>query len=327
MKNFDYKIVTYDDGSILKADKAFVRDFPGVKSVREKIKFFGDKEFQLIKFTHYRGEQTFVCKAKALKNGTYELELGKLAKAVIEPETEAERSAATFEEEYFNLIKTEQQVLVGEIFFQNLHEIMLVFGRKFTERVREVLLARVSEKFRTCFHADYYHAKVLFWDAAAWQKFIRDLNETVEHFNRVVKIDDNLIKVRVKCGFAIVDRSMDFGNYEYVTSVVEGALKRAVESESDDVFERKDFYVYQEIQKKVYSKYLFKIDIPALIGNDDFYLEYQPQYDVRENRIVGFEALFRVKKSVQVNASVFEIISYAEQSGNMVKLGDFIFDT
>ena len=327
MKDYLYKIIVYQDGQIIKADKAFEKDFPAVRTIREKIRFFDEREFQFIKLPHYKGEQTFICKAKTLRNGNVELKLARVAARPIEAAPEETRSSASFEEEYRSLIKGNAQVLAGEVYFANLHEIMTVFGRRFAERVRNVLLDRISEKFRLTFPADYYHANILFADSAVWQNVINALGEIVESFNRVVKIDDNLVKVKVKCGFAVVDRSMDGANFEYVMSAVGGALKRAEESDEGDLFERKDFYLYQEIQKKVYAKYFFKIDIPKMIENDDFYLEYQPQYDVKENRIVGFEALFRVKKHIQVNASVFEIISYAEQSGNMVRLGDFIFDT
>ncbi|MBP5308727.1 MAG: EAL domain-containing protein, partial [Clostridia bacterium] len=41
--------------------------------------------------------------------------------------------------------------------------------------------------------------------------------------------------------------------------------------------------------------------------------------------IVAFEALLRLKKHVQMNENIYDIITYAEQSGSMVHLGDFIF--
>lgn len=63
-----------------------------------------------------------------------------------------------------------------------------------------------------------------------------------------------------------------------------------------------------------------------MLKNGDFDLEYQPQYSVKQNKIVAFEALFRAKKRVQLKASTFDIISYAERSGYMVMLGDFIFN-
>ena len=64
-----------------------------------------------------------------------------------------------------------------------------------------------------------------------------------------------------------------------------------------------------------------------MLQNGDFYLEYQPQYSLSQDRIIGFEALFRVNRRVQINVGIQDIINYAEQSGHMVTLGDFIFRT
>ena len=88
-----------------------------------------------------------------------------------------------------------------------------------------------------------------------------------------------------------------------------------------------DYYIFHESQRKLYAKYLFKIDIPQMLQNGDFYLEYQPQYSLSQERIIGFEALFRVNRRVQINVGIQDIINYAEQSGHMVTLGDFIFRT
>jgi EAL domain-containing protein (putative c-di-GMP-specific phosphodiesterase class I) len=56
-------------------------------------------------------------------------------------------------------------------------------------------------------------------------------------------------------------------------------------------------------------------------------MEYQPQYNIKDERIEGFEALFRVKKSWNVNVDTFSFITYAERTGAMVQLGEFIFET
>ena len=132
--------------------------------------------------------------------------------------------------------------------------------------------------------------------------------------------------VSVKCGFVLSDTAMSSRNYDYIMSAADAALKRAVEDRGDSL-NRNDYFIFRESQKKLYAKYLFKIDIPQMLENGDFYLEYQPQYSLTENRIVGFEALFRVNRRVQISVSTYEIITYAEQSGNMVLLGDFIFNT
>jgi EAL domain-containing protein (putative c-di-GMP-specific phosphodiesterase class I) len=114
---------------------------------------------------------------------------------------------------------------------------------------------------------------------------------------------------------------MQAKKYSYIITAVGAALKRA-QTEKEN-----DYFLYDESQKKVYSKYFFQIDIRQMLQDNDFEMQYQPQYSLQEDKIIGFEALFRVKKRVEMNAGAFEIITYAERTGNMVLLGDFIFDT
>lgn len=215
-------------------------------------------------------------------------------------------------------------ILVGEILFENLQEIKAVFGREFAERTREILIKRVEETFPFVFQTDYFRVGVIQPDGKKLKTFLRDVRERVSDFNRVAKIDDNNVLVSVKCGFALGDESMQSRDYAYVTAAAEAALKRATEGYINDT-ERRDYFIYREAQRKLYSRYMFKTDVKGMLAAGDFYLEYQPQYGVKEKRIIGFEALLRVRERARVNASISEIINYAEQSGSMVLLGDFIF--
>lgn len=224
----------------------------------------------------------------------------------------------------YESLSSSDKTLVGEIFFQNIQDIKDAFGREFSENVRKTLIDRVKNRFEHVFHFDYNHLGVIESDGKNLELLLRDLGAAVADISRAVKIGDNAVLVNVKCGFALSDATMETRGYDYVMSAAEAALKRAI-FDSVQYLERRDFYLYREAQKKLYSKYMFKIDIVKMFEDGDFYLEFQPQYGIKEDRIVGFEALFRVNKRVQLNVSTAEIINYAEQSGNMVMLGDFIF--
>ena len=224
----------------------------------------------------------------------------------------------------YESLATSKRLLVGEILFENIQDIKNAFGREFTEKVRNILIDRVKKRFAHVFQFDYHNLGVIESDGKNLDLLLRDLDGAVAEFNKAVKIDDNAVLISVKCGFALSDDTMETRGYDYVMSAADAALKRAV-YDSGQYLEHKDYYLYREAQKKLYAKYLFKIDIPKMLAQGDFYLEYQPQYGIKEDRIVGFEALFRVNKRVRINVSMAEIIGYAEQSGNMVMLGEFIF--
>ncbi|WP_310602556.1 bifunctional diguanylate cyclase/phosphodiesterase [Anaerosporobacter sp.] len=59
------------------------------------------------------------------------------------------------------------------------------------------------------------------------------------------------------------------------------------------------------------------------IDNNEIYLEYQPQFDLALERIIGFEALMRIHSPVLGNLSPTEFIPIAEESGMINDLGSW----
>ncbi|MBP5242441.1 MAG: EAL domain-containing protein, partial [Clostridia bacterium] len=318
-----YELTTDGDGRILKANKAFREQFPGINEIAERINRFDEQEVYPIKIVQDEEEHILTCSVNRRSNGTILVTANKLT---IPYGTDMQTERRESMENLYKTFVKKKRVLLGEVFF-DLHDIKTMFGREFSEQVRAILVKRVHEKLRKVYEIDNYHVGVLFPDGRELDIVLRDLPDYVEYFNQPVRVADNLVNVPVKCGFAISDKAMESRSYEYAMTAVEAALKRCREAKYQDGEPPANYYVYQEAQKRLYAKYFFKIDIRKMLANDDFELEYQPQYSVKNGRIIAFEALFRVKKRVQVKASTFEVISYAERSGFMVLLGDFIFNT
>ena len=66
----------------------------------------------------------------------------------------------------------------------------------------------------------------------------------------------------------------------------------------------------------------------SAIGNNEFYMQYQPQYDYEKRRIVSLEALIRWNsKELGRTVSPGEFIPIAEDSALIILLGDFVIDT
>lgn len=323
-KDFRYKMVTDANGRILKSNVDFRKDYPEATSIKERVNAFDEDKSYVITVNGVDDNSVFACNVEKCANGTVEINADKLNMPY---GTDISDVQSDTMENVYTSLSHQPQLLVGELFFENLHDIKVIFGKDFAEQARLALLARIREKFEYVYQLDYYHVGVIQPDGKKYKETMRDLPSYVEYFNKVLKINENnLIKVVVKCGFAIVDSIMKNRSYDYVMNCAEAALRRSREPQTDPLL-KTDFYLYNESQRKLYEKYFFRIDIPKMLENGDFYLEYQPQYSVKENKIVAFEALFRVKKSAQLHASTFDIITFAEQSGYMILLGDFIFNT
>ena len=67
-----------------------------------------------------------------------------------------------------------------------------------------------------------------------------------------------------------------------------------------------------------------ELDLRAALINDEFELLYQPLYDLRDERIGGFEALLRWHHPVRGEVSPAEFISIAEEIGLIVALGEWV---
>jgi diguanylate cyclase (GGDEF)-like protein len=60
------------------------------------------------------------------------------------------------------------------------------------------------------------------------------------------------------------------------------------------------------------------------IKNHEIYVKYQPQFNITNDKIIGFEALMRIKNSKLGEISPCEFIPIAEESGMIVELGEWI---
>lgn len=223
----------------------------------------------------------------------------------------------------YNAYEGNGRRVVGVIKLSNLTLFGTLFGRKFFGQVRLVFANRMKKQFQ-----DIAKVYIIASDTFAVyldkdeniDALLRDMEQDVAQLNLAVKHGENVVKINVKAGFVMVDRQGD-SRFEYVQECYQATLERAMKSETDD------FYVYHESQKDFYREFFQKdIDLDDLLERKALSLFYQPQLDLNTNKICGFEALLRLKQSEALNLDVYELIRFAEQSGQMVKLGNFIFN-
>ncbi len=315
-----YRFKTDAEGKILNSDENFKSDFPEANVVKEKINRFQENEIYAINLPSYGEEKTLACVVDKSSGGVIDVTARELCVPFgSEFDTEEKDAMKTV---YDSLVKS-PQVLVGKVYFENLQEIKNIFGRDFAEDVLKVLSDRVKRVFAYTFRFDDYNLGIIQPDGKMLAYFLKDASKILAEIGKVIKVGENNVIVKIKYGFALSDNTMSTRNYEYVASAADAALKRATDLKEENRA-NSNFYIFREAQKKAYSRYMFVIDIPKMLKDGDFYIEYQPQYSFRENRIVGFEALFRVNKRVKINIDTLDVINYAEHSGDMVLLGNFI---
>ncbi|MDE6075065.1 MAG: EAL domain-containing protein, partial [Clostridia bacterium] len=214
-----------------------------------------------------------------------------------------------------------KRTLLGVLFISNLERIKTLFGKQMAIDIQHIIVKKVREKFTYAYELDFGYIGVTYPDGKKLDNLMADMEDIHRYINAPIKMEDNLFTLDVKAGFAMCDASMSPLNFEHAYKAAEAARQRVLDTNIAD------YIVYHESQRKLYDKYFITFDIKQMLAEGAFEMEYQPQYNIKEERIEGFEALFRVKKSWNVNVDTFSFITYAERTGAMVQLGDFIFDT
>lgn len=316
-RNYKYKLVTDIDGTIISANDAFKQDFPQTLRLYENVSRFSESRLTAIKLPYYDDEVFIACSAKKLQNGDIKL--------TAEPLTMPYNAQATqpremMRETYMSFLSKDKPFLIGLINFAGLSGISDMFGQTIAEKAQSRLYDRIAERFAFIYVLDPYNIGVLFPGGKDLANLMRDLTAIVIDYNAPLKLEDNLVTVKVKCGFAVCDTSMAERTFDYAMTASDAALRRAVQDDA------KDHYIFHGTDIKSYAKYFFNYDIRQMLEDNMFEVEYQPQYGIKEGRIVGFEALARVKKKANVFVNMFDLITYVERSGNMILLGEFIFD-
>jgi diguanylate cyclase (GGDEF)-like protein/PAS domain S-box-containing protein len=79
-----------------------------------------------------------------------------------------------------------------------------------------------------------------------------------------------------------------------------------------------------DMDARLQARRALELDLWAALANDQFELHYQPLFDLRADRIGGFEALLRWRHPVHGMVSPGDFIPISEEIGLIVPLGDWV---
>ncbi len=163
-------------------------------------------------------------------------------------------------------------------------------------------------------------------------KFIVVLTSTIkEENNKIIEY----IKSALHETFPVKTHTL-YVKFKYASYELTGAMTSKIEF--DQMNDRlsaalevsktsinRDFITYDAtIQNMIDYKIQMQADLVKAIDQNELMMYYQPQYDVEENRIAGFESLIRWNNPKYISTSPQVYIELAEQNGLIIEIGNFI---
>ena len=325
-----YRFSVDGDNKVVRYNHKFRADFGALNQLDFDISKFDNRGYNLISINGANGEKTLSFTVRKMADGKYSVRGDEIKNSVgstvnvpaaVGVSGSADKVRISLSAAYKDFINRGKRTLIGIIYIINLQRIGALFGKDMSLKIQRALVERAKSKFEFAYELDTGRLGVASPDGQKLNNLLASMDEVIDYLNQPIKLEDNLFTIETKCGFALCDATMPSGDFEYAMQAAEAALQRVLDSKVAD------YLIYHELQKNVYAKYFIKFDVRQMLDDGAFEMEYQPQYNIKEGRIEGFEALLRVKKNWDVSVDTFSFISYAERTGAMVQLGDFIFNT
>jgi len=143
-------------------------------------------------------------------------------------------------------------------------------------------------------------------------------DKLIANIQRPVNLLGNNITASTSIGIAIFDES---------TMALDAFTKAADTAMYAAKTEGRNNYQFfdPEMQRKSEEKNRIQITLREAINNGELSVHYQPKVDISLNKIVGMEALVRWTTQEGVNIPPDLFIPIAEESGQILELGEWVF--
>lgn len=226
-----------------------------------------------------------------------------------------------YEKAHETLRNTDGAYVLFELKNTKIYKIM--FGNDFYEDIKKKFAEIFSNKFKEYGEFYYFGSEsfvLLILGSEKSKKFEENISHYMKELNLPVSIGDNLIKIECIAGIVQLDKNIKIKTIDEINSYASLSVDKATEIKAlYNIYEfAKSGYVITQSKKREMVKYI--------IENNQVEIQYQPQYNLIDKKITSFEALCRINGKYEKNIKVSEFIEVAEQSGFMIRLGEFIFE-
>ena len=132
-----------------------------------------------------------------------------------------------------------------------------------------------------------------------------------------VRLEGHDLRVTSSVGVAIYPD--DGAEVDTLLGNADAAMYRAKENGRDNF----QFYT-PDLNTKAHEKFLLQQELRNAVARSEFVLLYQPQVDLRTDRVFAVEALIRWNHPTLGTLSPIKFVPLAEESGLIVQIGDWV---
>jgi diguanylate cyclase (GGDEF)-like protein/PAS domain S-box-containing protein len=155
-------------------------------------------------------------------------------------------------------------------------------------------------------------------------KDIRSLSllaqKIIDSISQEIKMKDSLVRVTTSIGISIYpDDALDL---ESVLRHADNAMYKAKELGKNNL----QFFT-KELNVDSVKQMIFEMELRHALEKDEFHISYQPQYNNRSNKLLGFEALIHWENDTYGSVSSEEFLPIAAQSDLIYKILNWVLSS
>ncbi|KTD82877.1 EAL domain-containing protein [Legionella waltersii] len=192
-------------------------------------------------------------------------------------------------------------------------------GHSMGDKLLEVIANRLliaTEDYDTVARLGGDEFVILLTDIQNMQEAEQIAQNILKSIEKTIQIDQHSLKITGSMGISFFPKDGD--DYETLMKTADLSMYHAKDNG------RNNYRVYEpEMNRRAINHMQLDTALRDALKNEELFLVYQPLIDLKEYKVVGFEALMRWHSKILGPVSPAEFIPMAEENGMILEMGEW----